>query len=205
MRKGLTKGGLWCILSLYKKILWNKHRPIRFHEMEEMNMKREYSCPKLFVENFTPNAAVAACTSEGGIEWTFDCLRGPITDNHTVVASGLTTDGCDKAVGYAAGVDTAWTFYYSYYHSRNSSIAQWGSGTYDGNDSDYSGRYLSVTYTGAQGLLYADATGHGTFTTNEWSTDKIPNVVAHSKHGNRGYNHTMIAPVINTASVNASW
>lgn len=100
---------------------------------------------------------------------------------------------------------TAWTFYYSYYHSRNSSIAQWGSGTYDGNDSDYSGRYLSVTYTGAQGLLYADATGRGSFTTKQWSTTEIPGVVAHSKSGNRGYAHVMIAPVLDTRSVNASW
>lgn len=168
-------------------------------------MKREYSCPKLFVENFTPNAAVAACTSEGGIEWTFDCFRGPNTDNATVVASGLTTDGCNKAVGYAPGVNTAWTFYFRGNHSNNSDIAEWGSGTYNGTDSNYSGRYLSVTYTGAQGLLYADATGNGSFTTNEWSTTKIPGVVAHSKNGNRGYDHAMIAPVINTASVNASW
>lgn len=166
-------------------------------------MKREYKSPIMYVEVFTVNSAVSTCTAQGGINWTFDCMKGPNIDRGTVVADALAS-GCDTKVGYAAGITTAYSFYGKSHSDNNSSRATWGKGNYENAaDKNYSGNYISVSYTGAEGLLYADASDWGQYTINNWSTTKVPGVVAHSKA--EGLRHHMVAPVIDSTTVNASW
>lgn len=154
-------------------------------------MKGKYSRPVLYVENFAANQAVSTCTVEGGIEYTFDCMRGPDIDTGRVIADAIAS-GCNTKIGYASGISTARDYYNSNSHSNNnSSRATWTNGS----------GYLQVTYSGAQGILYTDSDGWGNFSSQEWS--QADGYVMHSR--NQGGMHHMVAPVVDSRSVNASW
>lgn len=172
-------------------------------------MKEVYIKPCMITESFMPNQAVSTCTVEGGISWTFDCMAGNQVDTHTVIAANgsISTDigACDTKVGYAKSITTAYDFQGSRNHTNhNKSIATWGNGKVSGSG-EYSGSYYSVTYKGAEGILYADADGKGSFSTAPWGMTTIDGVVgvAHSNKG--GKMHHMVAPVVDSRTINASW
>lgn len=162
-------------------------------------MKRSYESPLMSIELFMANQAVSACTVEGGVDWTFDCMKDNGEIQLKVVSAQISTEGsCDLKVGYAPSIRTARDYDSNGTHSdHNSNIAQWGNG------SDQDGSYLQVTYTGAEGLLYVDQVNKHTVTLDAWSV--VPSG-AYIKHVNSGSGpHHLVAPVMNTLTINASW
>lgn len=146
------------------------------------------------VELFSANQAVSTCTVEGGIEWTFDCMYGPNTDTRNVITNQLQIEGsCKSNIGYAAGYTTARDYSSKGSHSSNVSRAQW---SYNEQE-----KYLQVEYFGGQGLFYADSDDWGGVSTDAWSMEN--GYVKHAKKG--GLTHHMVAPVINTQTINANW
>lgn len=177
-------------------------------------MKKVYERPLMSVELFVANQAVSTCTVEGGIDWTFDCMIGPTTDSATCVNVSVAS-GCTTQVGYAAGVQTARDYCLSNNGHSDNSIGQWS----DGSGGSENGSYLQVFYSGAEGILYADSTGTGNsgggghgntgntstasnITTANWSV-VAGEYVWHSS--TQGGNHHMVAPVMDSRSINASW
>lgn len=165
-------------------------------------MKRSYERPLVSVELFMANQAVSTCTVEGSINWTFDCMYGPKTDTANVISNQIpgVTGSCKLNIGYAAGILTARDYSSRGNHSNNNpSLAQWnyvrGSWGSDG--------YLQVTYSGGEGLLYTD--GSPNTDVNVWSVEGSGSsgYVKHSS--SRGGMHHMVAPVLNTQTINASW
>lgn len=174
-------------------------------------MKRSYERPLMSVELFMANQAVSTCTVQGGIEWTFDCMYGPNTDTTNVISTQIpnVSASCSLNIGYAGGVLTARDYSSQGNHSNNnSSLATWTSsglnnggpgGRPGGRPGGGSGEsYLQVTYSGGEGLLYTD--GSSSYD-SLWSVGS--GIVQHSSE--RGGTHHMVAPVINTQSINASW
>ncbi|MGN0776109.1 MAG: hypothetical protein ACI4MM_05455 [Candidatus Ventricola sp.] len=51
-----------------------------------MNMKAVYEMPRVSIEEFTPNVAVANCTQG---TYTFDCLKGPQADPTYLISSTI--------------------------------------------------------------------------------------------------------------------
>lgn len=164
-------------------------------------MKRSYERPLVSVELFMANQAVSTCTVEGSIDWTFDCMYGPNTDTKNVISTQIpgVTASCSLNIGYAAGILTARDYSSRGSHSNNNrSLAQWnyvrGSWCSDG--------YLQVTYSGGEGLLYTD--GDATVD-SVWSVEGSGST-GYVKHSSRrGGTHHMVAPVLNTQTINASW
>lgn len=154
-------------------------------------MRNIYERPLMRVEMFVANNAVSTCTVEGGFEYPFDCMFGTEIDKKQVV-NDIIASGCGTNIGYAQGYDTARDYAYGFGHSNNNpSRATW---TYSSDRS-----YLQVTYSGAKGLLYTD--GDANIDKQVWSQES--GYVKHSKAG--GGTHHMVAPVVDTASINASW
>lgn len=160
-------------------------------------MKRAYERPLMSVELFMANQGVASsCTTEGGLEWKFDCMYGTDVDTLNNVVSDVLAAGCTTKVGYAGGITTARDYDIGFGHSNNNpSIAEWTNG------SDNGGQYLQVTYSGAQGILYTDGDGNGNIDLSPWTVETV--YVKHSNQGGRM--HHMVSPVIDTTSVSASW
>ncbi|MCR5665237.1 MAG: hypothetical protein K6G01_00275 [Eubacterium sp.] len=162
-------------------------------------MKKTYVTPKMEIELFMPNQAVSTCTVNSSTSWAFDCMKGPNVDYASnIVASSLSND-CGTNVGYAAGKLTAKYRSGSSHSNHNSSIASWTSETTGSGWNKK--KYLVVTYSSGDGLLYAEAdnNGHNTCAGNWTSKDNyIVNEGA-------SHMHAMVAPVLNSTSVNASW
>ena len=163
-------------------------------------MKRAYERPLMSAELFMANQAVSTCTVEGGIEWTFDCMAGPNTDTKNIISNMVpNVDAtCGLNIGYAPGVLTARD--YSSYRSRHSNNNKSSvTATWTNVREGWSSSYLQVTYSGGEGLLYTD--GKASTDAAVWSNEG-----AYVKHSSRsGGMHHMVAPVINTQSINASW
>lgn len=156
-------------------------------------MKSVYERPLMRVEMFVANNAVSTCTVEGGINYTFDCMKGPNTDPGYVISSQMdnVSANCSLNIGYAPGINTARDYCNSGRHSNNNrNRATWTNGN----------GYLQVTYSGAEGILYTD--GDPDTDSQVWSVVEGSHV-EHSK--NDGGQHHMVAPVVDTRSVNASW
>ena len=162
-------------------------------------MKRSYESPLMSIELFMANQAVSACTVEGGVEWTFDCMKDNGEIQRNVVSVQISTEGsCGLNVGYAPSIRTARDYDSNGTHSNhNPNIATWGS------DSDREGSYLQVTYTGAEGLLYGDQQNQQAVTLDAWSYGSSGAYVKHVKKGSGP--HHLVAPVMNTQTINASW
>lgn len=156
-------------------------------------MKQVYETPKMFVENFMANTAVSTCTVEGGISYDFDCMYGPNIDTKNVISSQIpnVTASCRLSIGYAGGIVTARDYCKSRmgHSNNNASRATWSNGE----------GYLQVTYSGAEGLLYTD--GNSSTDASVWSVQF--DYVKHSS--DRGGTHHMVAPVIDSRTINASW
>lgn len=155
-------------------------------------MKRVFEKPVMNVELFVANQAVSTCTVEGSIDWTFDCMYGPNTDTKNVISTQIPNveATCGLNIQYAGGVLTARDYSSRGNHSNNnSSLAKWT------KMSDY----LQVTYSGGEGLLYTD--GNATTDANVWSVQD--GYVKHSS--SKGGTHHMVAPVMNSQTINASW
>ena len=161
-------------------------------------MKRSYESPLMSIELFMANQAVSACTVEGGVDWTFDCMKDNGEIQRNVVSVQISTEGsCGLNVGYAPSIRTARDYDFGGTHSdHNPNIAQWGYG------SDREGSYLQVTYTGAEGLLYGDERGQEVLL-GAWSEDPSGAYIKHIKSGSGP--HHLVAPVMNTQTINASW
>lgn len=154
-------------------------------------MKKEYTMPVMYVEQFVANTAVSTCTVEGGIEYPFDCMYGTEIDTRNVINDTIAS-GCSTKIGYAQGINTARDYAYGFGHSNNNpDRATW---TYASDRS-----YLQVTYSGAEGILYTD--GNANTDSQVWSVES--GYVKHST--NRGGTHHMVAPVVDSRTVNASW
>lgn len=173
-------------------------------------MKLEFQKPVMNVELFVANQAVSTCTVEGGIEWIFDCMFGPETDPKNVISTQIpnVSANCSLNIGYAGGILTARDYSSSGKHSDNNpSLSTWtsvglgngGSGGHGPGSGSSEDSYLQVTYSGGEGLLYTD--GSATTDASVWSPQDT--YVKHSK--SQGGIHHMVAPVINTSSINASW
>lgn len=163
-------------------------------------MGKVFKKPVMCVELFVANQAVSTCTIEKGVEWTFDCMAGNQTDKATVVADDVPniSGSCTNKVGYASGITTARDYQGKSNHTTyNSTISTWSAG-YDRN-----GSYFQVVYSGTEGILYADATGSGYMSPELWTVDSQNKCVTHNT--NNGLMHHMVAPVISTSSINASW
>ncbi|MGN0299318.1 MAG: hypothetical protein ACI4C1_09090 [Lachnospiraceae bacterium] len=172
-------------------------------------MKKSYMMPVMKVEQFVANTAVSTCTVQGGINWTFDCMYGPEVDTANVISTQIPNVNatCGLNIGYAGGILTARDYSSQGSHSNNnSSLATWttsglgnsgGPGGKPGGGSSDS--YLQVVYSGGEGLLYTD--GDATTDASVWSVQT--GYVKHSS--DRGGTHHMVAPVINTQTINASW
>lgn len=159
-------------------------------------MKRSYESPLMSIELFMANQAVSTCTAEGGINWTFDCMAGPNTDTTKVISTQIpgVTATCSLNIGYAAGIRTARDYAGSRNHSNNnSSLATWTN----------TKEYIQVTYSGGEGILYTD--GNANTDKKVWSIvgSGSTGYVKHST--NDGGRHHMVAPVMNTQTINASW
>lgn len=154
-------------------------------------MRKKYRTPQLSVELFTANRAIAGCAVESGIDWTFDCMRGPNTDTANVISSTLTSSSCTLNIGYASGSKTARDYYNSSSHSSNAG-GKWTTG------GDWRNGYVQVTYSNAAGLLYTD--GNATTDASVWSVDS--GIVTHSNA--EGGMHHMVAPVTETQVRNVS-
>lgn len=154
-------------------------------------MKSVYERPLMHVEMFVANNAVSTCTVEGGIDYTFDCMRGPTTETKNVISSQIVgvSATCSLNIGYASGIYTARDYYNSKQHSNNNSRATWSNGN----------GYLQVSYSGAEGILYTD--GDANTDGRVWSVEQ--GYVKHSANG--GGTHHMVAPVVDTRYINASW
>lgn len=162
-------------------------------------MKRSYESPLMSIELFMANQAVSACTAEGGIDWTFDCMAGPNTDTTKVISTQIpgVTATCGLNIGYASGILTARDYDGSSNHSNNNrNLATWTTGKDDGKRGD---SYLQVKYSGGQGILFTD--GNASIDSNVWTIED--GYVKHAKKG--GGMHHMVAPVMNTQTINASW
>lgn len=156
-------------------------------------MKREYESPMMYVEEFVANAAVSTCTVEGGINYTFDCMKGPNVDTGTVINDTIAT-GCNRQIGYASGTTVARDYSSGGRHSNNNpGRATWTTGGSWGNS------YLQVSYSGAEGILYTD--GNATTDSKVWSVEA--GYVKHSSSS--GGTHHMVAPVVDSRTINASW
>lgn len=155
-------------------------------------LKKAYVRPVMGVELFMANAAVSTCTVEGGISYNFDCMYGPNVDTATVINDTIAT-GCNTKIGYADGISTARDYSSRGSHSNNNPDRATWSG--DGRGS----AYLEVTYSGAEGILYTDGSSNTDATV--WSIED--GYVKHSR--DRGGTHHMVAPVVDSRSVNASW
>lgn len=152
-------------------------------------MKKEYTMPVMYLEQFVANTAVSTCTVEGGINYTFDCMMGPNVDLDVVINDTIAT-GCNRKIGYAPGIDTARDYSSRGSHSNNNpSRATW---------TKYN-NYLQVTYSGAEGLLYTD--GSANTDSKVWSVES--GYVKHST--SPGGMHHMVAPVVDSRTINASW
>ena len=162
-------------------------------------MKRSYESPLMSIELFMANQAVSACTVEGGVDWTFDCMKDNGEIQLNVVSVQISTEGaCGLNVGYAQSINTARDYYSNGTHSdHNPNIAKWGYG------SDQDGSYLQVTYTGAEGLLYGDQENQHSVTLKAWSVVPSGAYIKHVKSGSGS--HHLVAPVMNTQTINASW
>ena len=167
-------------------------------------MKMTYETPKMFVEDFMANNAVAACSANTDV--TFDCMAGPQTDTANVLAStlgksctydaGFIGDSTGATTGTYTAVNSAGN--YSYNHSKHCGFS-------------WSNQSASIK---ASGLLYIcsyDVTsGQGrnkTTTTykntNHWSASGT--TATHTTYENNS-EHTMIAPVYGEAdSIATSW
>lgn len=156
-------------------------------------MKKGFRKPIMNVELFVANQAVSTCTVSGGIDYDFDCMYGPTVDTRNVISSSIpnVSGSCSLSIGYASGVSTARDYCKSNmnHSNNNSSRATWTST----ND------YLQVTYSGVEGLLYTD--GNAQTDASVWSVQN--GIVTHSK--NSGGMHHMVAPVIDSRTINASW
>lgn len=161
-------------------------------------MKRSYERPMMHAELFMANQAVSTCTVQGDIKWTFDCMYGPDTDTKSVISNQIpnVSATCSLNIGYAGGIRTARDYNSRGNHSNNnSSMASW---SYVKGDRNNPG-YLQVTYSGGEGLLYTD--GNATTDASVWSVES--DYVKHSS--SNGGMHHMVAPVINSQTINASW
>lgn len=159
-------------------------------------MKRSYESPLMSIELFMANQAVSTCTVEGDIKWTFDCMYGPDTDTTSVISTQIPNveASCSVNIGYAGGILTARDYSSRGNHSNNNrSLAKW--------DWDRKGGYLQVTYSGGEGLLYTD--GNASTDSSVWSVNSTDGYVIHSE--DRGGMHHMVAPVMNTQTISASW
>lgn len=156
---------------------------------EEIVVKNMYERPLMRIEMFVANNAVSTCTVEGGINYKFDCMYGPNVDTGYVINDTIAS-GCNTKIGYAAGYSTARDYSSRGNHSNNNS----GRATWTKEKS-----YLQVTYSGTEGLLYTD--GSATTDSSVWSVED--GYVKHSS--NKGGMHHMVAPVVDSRSVNASW
>ncbi|MGN0405207.1 MAG: hypothetical protein ACI4F1_08300 [Bariatricus sp.] len=154
-------------------------------------MKLEFEKPVMSVELFAANQAVSTCTVEGGISYDFDCMYGPEVDTKNVISNQIpeVTANCSLAIAYAGGISTARDYSSGGSHSNNSSRASWT------KERDY----LQVSYSGAQGLLYTD--GDLNTDSSVWTVED--GYVKHAKK--RGGTHHMVAPVIDSRTINASW
>ncbi len=158
-------------------------------------MRNIYERPLMRVEMFVANNAVSTCTVEGGVNYTFDCMVGPNTDPGYVINDTIAS-GCNTKIGYAPGYSVARDYSSGGSHSNNNSgRATWTTVRENRNS------YLQVTYSGAEGLLYTD--GNSTTDSQVWSVNKEGGYVQHSS--NSGEMHHMIAPVVDSRSINASW
>lgn len=72
-------------------------------------MRKKYHMPKVFIEEFSANAAVAtsSCTSTTGYSYTFDCMAGPNADNGKNVVATALSSGCTNNVSWFADYQTA--------------------------------------------------------------------------------------------------
>lgn len=157
-------------------------------------MRKNYEQPMMFVEEFMTNSAVSTCTVEGGIAYDFDCMFGPNVDTEYVIADAVAS-GCTNKIGYASGISVARDYSSGGRHSNNnSSRATWE------KERDSNGSYLQVSYTGAEGIIYTDYC-NATKDAEVWSVES--DYVKHSSKS--GGMHHMVAPVIDSRSVNASW
>lgn len=155
-------------------------------------MRKGFEKPVMSVELFVANRAVSTCTVEGGISYDFDCMYGPNVDTANVISAQISgVDAtCSLNIGYASGILTARDYSSKGNHSNNNPRrATWSNGS----------GYLQVSYSGGEGLLYTD--GNSNTDASVWSVES--GYVKHSS--NRGGMHHMVAPVINTQTINASW
>lgn len=156
-------------------------------------MKKNFERPIMNVELFAPNQAVSTCDAQGGIDYNFDCMYGPEVDTRNVISSMIegVTASCTTSIGYASGVNTAVDMSSKRNHSNNNpGRATWS----------LKNGYVSVTYSGAEGLLYTDNASK----TNDEDVWSVKNgVLEHSSA--RGGTHHMVAPVVDSRSINASW
>lgn len=161
-------------------------------------MKRSYESPLMSIELFMANQAVSACTVQGGVDWTFDCMKDKGEIRHNVVSTQISIEGtCGLNVGYAQSKNTARDYDFGGTHSdHNKNIAKW---VYV---RDQEPQYLQVTYTGAEGLLYGDE--HGQLVSlDAWKNDLSRAYIEHTEIGSGP--HHLVAPVMNTQTISASW
>ena len=158
-------------------------------------MKAVYERPLMRVEMFTANQAVSTCTTQGGIDYTLDCMVGPKVDSARIINDTIAS-GCSTKIGYASGISTARDYSSGGRHSdNNSSRATW-------TEVKGENGYLQVVYSGAEGLLYTD--GNASTDSKVWKTDKISDGYVYHTASDGGMHH-MVAPVVDSRTINASW
>lgn len=159
-------------------------------------MKKKFERPVMNVELYAPNQAVSACSvPDGGIEYKFDCMRGPKVDTEKVISNALGITTCKLSIGYASGSNMA----RDYFNSKENSDNNPGKATWVRENG-----YVQVTYSGAQGLLYTDGVDkHSNSLKNDGCWSVANGIVTHdSKEGGQ---HHMVAPVMNASTISSSW
>lgn len=164
-------------------------------------MKRKYENPKLMIELFTPNMAIAACAVNK--EWSFDCMKGnevDIINTAVAVYSGLS---CTQNVGISVkditGVVGARDEDGGLDHTHQ--FGSWSDVTHTETVTGKDGRqevktvvdYIQVTYEGHEAVLYCDSENRRSEpTTTNWGSTLTDNYLIRSGAGGK---HHLVAPV----------
>lgn len=144
-------------------------------------MKKTYTMPQIYVEEFVANRAIAACDQKKVV---FDCMMGPNTDTTNVITSA---DSCINQ----AGVSTATVAIHNT-HNRG-----WGHSNGSGGSWEKSANGWKYTApSDAKGLLYICSKGLSHNTSAWTSGTTLTHSATHT-----GQWHCQIAPVYNVSDV----
>ena len=139
-------------------------------------MKEVYERPRIMVEEFSVNRAIAACMPDQTIE--FDCMIGTATDTTNVITEG---DGCTR--------QAATTSYTKIRTSNSHGHSEHSGGSWSGSSG-------TITYTApswATGLIYYCTAGG----TSCFDVDNTNETIVHnSSHSNVREYHVEVLPTL---------